>query len=248
MRLLNPKAVAASNLYGYMDPNTNEWHDGLVATLLRSISSSSSIQNPKWLVFDGPVDAYWVESMNTTLDDNKKLCLISGEIIHIPQNINMFFECQDLNYASPATVSRCGIVLMDDAVIEWNALVLSWTNINFPDSDSRTLFSSIVDQYLPRLIILEDISESTRGSFSMKGLVASCLVMVKAQLDKTLSRSFAHITSIFLFACIWTFGSLTDDWRKFNDRLRAVAEEMSTVKLVAIPSTGLVFDYFFDVL
>ena len=51
--------------------------------------------------------------MNTVLDDNKLLTLINGDRIALPPNVFMLFEVQDLKVASPATVSRVGIVYVD---------------------------------------------------------------------------------------------------------------------------------------
>jgi dynein heavy chain, axonemal len=113
MYVINPKACTSSDLYGDYNDATGEWHDGLVSAIFRRAMATGVSQTTvhEWVTFDGPVDPRWVENLNTVLDDTRTLCLGSGERMKLDATrLNVLFEVEDLRAASPATVSRCGMV------------------------------------------------------------------------------------------------------------------------------------------
>lgn len=94
-------------------------------------AAADETENRQWVVFDGPVDALWIENMNTVLDDNMMLCLANGQRIKLRTQMRMLFEVQDLRVASPATVSRCGMVYLVQDDIGWQPRVQSWVEATF---------------------------------------------------------------------------------------------------------------------
>eukprot|EP00522_Entomoneis_paludosa_P000277 CAMPEP_0172474334 /NCGR_PEP_ID=MMETSP1065-20121228/69303_1 /TAXON_ID=265537 /ORGANISM="Amphiprora paludosa, Strain CCMP125" /LENGTH=4205 /DNA_ID=CAMNT_0013232513 /DNA_START=82 /DNA_END=12699 /DNA_ORIENTATION=- len=113
---IDPKAVSKDRLYGSLDGTTLEWTDGIFTSLLRRIidNQKGEADRRHWIVFDGDVDPNWVENLNSVLDDNKLLTLPSGERLGIPNNVRIVLEVDSLAHATPATVSRCGMVWFND--------------------------------------------------------------------------------------------------------------------------------------
>jgi dynein heavy chain, axonemal len=126
----NPKAVTMGELFGEVNKFTLEWTEGIISKLVKDAveaeADEKERQNKRWILFDGPVDALWIENMNTVLDDNKMLCLNNGQRIKMPEACTMLFEVNDLRVASPATVSRCGMVYLEPVHLGWEPLLQTW--------------------------------------------------------------------------------------------------------------------------
>jgi len=90
--LINPKSVNTNELYGFNDESSPPvWTDGILSTVLKR-----QCQDPgnywKWMIFDGPVDTLWIESMNSVLDDSKLLTLNNGDRIGLSTTVRLLFE------------------------------------------------------------------------------------------------------------------------------------------------------------
>ncbi len=81
--------------------------DFCLPDVILSLSEVSS-----WIICDGDIDPEWIESLNSVLDDNRLLTMPSGERIQFGPNVNFLFETHDLSCASPATISRMGMIFL----------------------------------------------------------------------------------------------------------------------------------------
>lgn len=78
-----------------------------------------SSQSYKWSVLDGDIDPEWIESLNTVMDDNKVLTLVSNDRIALTPQMRLVFEISNLKNATPATVSRAGVLFINETDIGW---------------------------------------------------------------------------------------------------------------------------------
>ena len=122
---LNPKALTSAELFGAINPSTREWKDGLFAVIFRDVSNMTS-DGPKWIVLDGEVDPGWTESLNSVMDDNKVLTLASNERIPLTPTMRLIFEVGHLKSTNPATVSRAGILYINQEDLGWRPIISSW--------------------------------------------------------------------------------------------------------------------------
>eukprot|EP00102_Acyrthosiphon_pisum_P015188 XP_008185630.2 PREDICTED: dynein heavy chain 10, axonemal [Acyrthosiphon pisum] len=158
---LNPKACTVVELYGFFNLVTRDWTDGLLSNIFREINKPIPEDKPerRYILFDGDVDALWIENMNSVMDDNKLLTLANGERIRLLPHCALLFEVGDLRYASPATVSRAGMVYVDPKNLGYTPY---WTKfLSNKRSVDREPLNMLFDKYVP--VILDRIFDGNYG-------------------------------------------------------------------------------------
>jgi dynein heavy chain len=210
-------------------------------------------------MFDGPVDAIWIENMNTVLDDNKKLCLNSGQIITLTDRMTMMFEVEDLAVASPATVSRCGMVYMEPGAIGNQPLIKSWLNTLPEALVKRKNFVSTLTGFFEKYV--EDTLKFMRKHcyepvFTVDNNVLESLTRmmdcyfaayIETEVRKVTQDDVedleTSVEQLFVFAVTWTIGATTnlEGREKFHNKLAKMLSEK-----VNFPSQTKIYDVMWD--
>lgn len=142
--VMNPKAIPRHQLLGHIDMDTREWTDGVLTAASRQVIKEP-VEVQSWIVCDGDIDPEWVESLNSVLDDNRLLTMPSGDRIQFGPNVNFIFETDDLSCASPATISRMGMIFLSDEDTDVKAIVDSW--LHKENEDTRSSTEKLINQY-----------------------------------------------------------------------------------------------------
>ncbi|RYG70338.1 hypothetical protein EON64_00425, partial [archaeon] len=251
---VNPKAVTGDELYGYMTLS-KDWKDGVLSIIMRGMAKNVAEQgfhdhqSYKWVVLDGDIDAVWIESMNTVMDDNKVLTLVSNERIPLSEAMRMVFEINSLKNATPATVSRAGILYINESDIGWRPFVESWLlkrelSGADPSGIERSALRGLFDKYI------DATNEAVRKGFKectpmyLLNKVSTIVYLLEGLLETIPYEKKGHdvIENIFLFCTIWAFGGpMVVD--KGGDFRKHFSETFSMAFGQKFPKERLCFDY-----
>ncbi|XP_039966059.1 dynein beta chain, ciliary [Bactrocera tryoni] len=267
--VLNPKALSNDELFGVVNSTTREWKDGLFSSIMRE-QTNLPAGSPKWIVLDGDIDPMWIESLNTLMDDNKILTLASNERITLKREMRLLFEVGHLKAATPATVSRAGILYINPQDMGWSPYVLSWIETR-NDPIERGTLTTLFEKYFPSLMTRHRTFRRTTPISEMAMIQMTChllesLLLLLKQADK-LAEAAVDVTAhnlvnpsettsgsldlsielIFIYATMWGFGSALHqdhiiDWRREFHKWW-----ISEFKDVKLPTQDSIFDYQLDV-
>jgi hypothetical protein len=186
------------------------------------------------------------------------LCLPNGERIKLnPNTMRMLFEVQDLAVASPATVSRCGMVYVPPEELGWRPFVRTFCATQLPAAATPeirdwifSLFDKCVDGGLKflRKHLKEGITSVDINLVTSLAMLFKTLTLPSRGIDfgsENVKALKAVLAKVFVFSFTWSVGGNVDSTH--HDKFDEFAREFLTVNVEAIgnlPNKNTVYDYF----
>jgi dynein heavy chain, axonemal len=202
----------------------------------------------RWFNMDGPVDTLWIETMNSVLDDSKLLTLTNGDRIKIIDPVRLLFEVEDLNQASPATVSRAGMVYLDIEELPWKTTLMeSWIKKKDKE-DLREKLKECVTAHLDKVMLVKKATcqelVPTSEAACIRNLcnLFDCLSpLFKYDPKEDREGWLNYVEKWFVFSMIWSVCVTVDvEGRREMDNI------MRENTCAGLPISGSVFDYFIN--
>lgn len=197
------------------------------------------------MVLDGPVDSIWIENLNSVLDDNKTLTLANGDRLPMAPTCKIIFEPHNIDNASPATVSRNGMVYMSSSGLDWCPVVKAW--LKKRSVKEQELFQKLFDEsfgetynWLSQNVVLvvellqcnitlqclqilqglvpcqpQEVSEDSPGKSDID---VDDELIEEADSVKEENRVYTseHLERLYVFALVWSMGAMLET----EDRLK----------------------------
>ncbi|XP_033349446.1 dynein heavy chain 5, axonemal isoform X1 [Bombus vosnesenskii] len=255
---MNPKSITAAQMFGRLDVATNDWTDGIFSALWRKTLKLKEGEYV-WMVLDGPVDSIWIENLNSVLDDNKTLTLANGDRLSMSSNCKIIFEPHNIDNASPATVSRNGMVYMSSSGLDWSPVVTAWLKSRTPleqevfgqcFTDSFTQIYSWSTQALSLTIDVLQCNIVRQMLCLLEGLIPPEVRIEEnddeeTEDEKRQPMTAEHLKRFYVFALVWGIGALleTSDRQKYDSYLRQNFESLDLPTSEKYPEAQL-FDFY----
>ena len=247
-----------------MNPKTKEWKDGVLSVIMRDMNKNNgpykTSQFYKWIILDGDIDPEWIESCNTVMDDNKVLTLVSQERIPLTPEMRLILEISHLRNATPATVSRGGVLFINDSDIGWKPFFESWMLKYKKKGDDYAVnaFTLAMSQYMSDSFIDDMRSKEKIAPICEMAHIKTLTCIIDALINELYSNKHYHdqvkalkeagkeddikqiYEAYYIFAVMWAFGAtLLEDKISFNNMLKSASK-------IKFPDQGQCFDYFYD--